>query len=62
VTDPTPRESDARDTEVVAPDGTIDPQVVADLESDPALGGPDDDAPTDDEAEVDDHGPTLDEG
>lgn len=62
MTDPTDRETDARDTEVVAPDGTIDPRVVEDIESDPALGGPDGDAATDDEVEVDDRGHTLDEG
>lgn len=62
MTDPAPRDRDARDDEMVAPDGTVDPQVVADIESDPALDGPADDAVTDDEARVDDHDPTLDEG
>ena len=62
MTDPTQREPDARDTEVVAPDGTIDPQVVADIESDPALDGPEGDAATDDEAKADDHGRAVDEG
>jgi len=62
VTDATPRDPDARDDEMVAPDGTIDPRVVADIESAPGLGGDGDDAVTDDEAKVDDHDPTLDEG
>ena len=60
----TDREPDARDSDIVAPDGTIDPQVVADIESDPALDGPEGDALTDDEARADDrqHGADLDEG